>query len=106
MSDDTKVRPDAFKAVMAASQQGRQALAHQSLGREATPEEEAFADALMRIYARGVSGPEGVAAALSEEGVVSPVSGKTNWTAENVAADLAALNADLDKAYEQNGFGG
>ena len=26
-------------------------------------------------------------------------------TAESVAAELAALNADLDRAYEENGFG-
>ena len=108
MTGEAQAKPDAFKAVMAASQreQGRPELAHQSLGRTLSPQEEALADALMEIYAQGISGPDAVAAALAERAVASPSSGSTDWTAESVASELAALNADLDQAYEENGFGG
>jgi len=43
---------------------------------------------------------------LTERGVVAPGSGSSDWTAESVAEELVALNADLDRAYEENGFGG
>lgn len=108
MAHEMKEKPDAFKAVMAAAKfdLGRTDLPHQSLGRELTAVEESLADALMEIYATGATGPEAVAAELTERGVVSPSSGKTEWTAKGLARELAALNADLDSAYEENGFGG
>lgn len=108
MTHEMKEKPDAFKAVMAAAkfELGRPELPFQSLGRELTSTEEALADALMEIYAGGASGPDAVAAALAQRGVASPTSGRTDWTAETVAAELAALNADLDQAYQDNGFGG
>ncbi len=108
MTEREQAKPDAFKAVIAAarSEFGRPELAHQSLGRPLTAQEETLAEALMEIYATGVSGPDAAAAALEEKGVPSPISGSTEWTAEGVARDLAALNANLDKAYEANGFGG
>ena len=107
MTRQSQDRPDAFKAVLAAAQSelGRPELAHQSLGRALTAQEAALADALMEIYATGVSGPEAVAAALAERGVVSPVSGRAEWTPASLAQDLAALNDDLDAAYRENGFG-
>ena len=108
MTQNANEKPDAFKAVMAAARTelGRPELARQSMGRELSEAEEVLADALMDIYASGVTGADAVARALAEKGVASPISGNTSWTAESVAADLAALNADLDEAYSQNGVGG
>lgn len=108
MTHEMKEKPDAFKAVMAAAKfdLGRTDLPHQSLGRVLTDAEEALADALMEIYAAGASGPDAVAAGLAERGVVSPTSGRSDWTAESVTRELATLNADLDAAYQDNGFGG
>ena len=108
MTQNTKEKPDAFKAVMAAARAelGRPDLAHQSLGRDLSPSEQTLADALMEIYAAGASGSDEVAAALSEKSVPSPRTGSTVWTAESIARELAVLNADLDMAYEENGFGG
>ena len=95
-------------AVMAAAKLdfGRTDLPHQSRGRALTPEENALADALMEIYATGASGPDAIAAGLAARGVVSPRSGQSDWTAHSVTQDLAALNDDLDTAYQENGFGG
>ena len=108
MTHETKDKPDAFKSVMAAAKFdfGRTDLPNQSRGRELTPQENTLADALMEIYAGGASGPDAVAVGLAERGVVAPSSGKSDWTAESVMQELATLNADLDKAYEENGFGG
>ncbi len=108
MRHEMKDKPDAFKALMANAKfdLGRSDLPHQSLGRALTPEEEALADGLMQVYAEGASGPAAIAAGLAKRGVVSPQSGKADWTAESVARELAALNADLDRAYAENGSGG
>lgn len=108
MTHEPKARQDAFKAVMAAasSDLGRADLPHQSLGRQLTPEEDALADALMEIYATGISGADAVAVALTERGVRCPSSGKSDWTAQSTARELADLNSNLDAAYEESGFGG
>ena len=107
MTQDTTTKPDAFKAALAAAQSelGRPELARQSVGRPLSAEEVAFAETLMEIYKTGASGPDSLAAALNEKGVAVPSTGQTSWTAESVATELAALNADLDEAYEENGFG-
>ena len=108
MTHEMKDKPDAFKAVMAAAkfELGRPELPYQSRGRPLTPAEEALADALMEVYSGGAVGPDAVAAALAQKGIASPMSGSTDWTGERVASELAALNADLDQAYQDNGFGG
>ena len=99
-------RPDAFKARMAEAQAaGRPELAHQSLGRTLSEVEERFADALMAVYAEGVSDGGQVAEALAAKGIARPSTGTADWTSEVLAAELLTLNADLDKAYEDNGFG-
>ena len=104
MSEGTK--PDAFKARMAEAQaSGRPELAHQSLGRALSEAEDRLADALMAVYAEGAEGEDAVATALVDKGVLRPSSQKADWTAENLAAELQALNADLDTAYQENGFG-
>lgn len=107
MANDTQTKPDAFKAVLAAarSEHGRPELAHQSLGRPLQGAERDLARALMEIYAAGATGPEAVAAALTERGVAAPSSGATRWSAESLAAELATLNEDLDQAYLDNAFG-
>ncbi|MFK7752254.1 MAG: recombinase-like helix-turn-helix domain-containing protein [Sedimentitalea sp.] len=99
-------RPDAFKARMAQAQAaGRPELAHQSLGRELSASEDQFAGALMAIYGEGISAQKDVATALVARGIVRPSSQTVDWTGENLAAELQALNTDLDDAYRENGFG-
>lgn len=84
---------------------GRPELANQSRGRALSPAEDQLADALMAAYAAGALGEEAVAAALMAKGITRPSSNKVDWTADNIAAELRDLNADLDNAYRQNGFG-
>lgn len=99
-------RPDAFKEMMAAARAaGRPELAHQGRGRPLTQAEDDFADALMAVYAEGITGEAPVADALAARKVIRPSSGKPDWTAETLAAELQAINADLDAAYLENGFG-
>jgi hypothetical protein len=97
---------DAFRDLMAeARRTGRPELAHQSLGRPLSDREHALADALMAIHAGGITDPAGIAAALSGKGIAAPGSGRTVWTAALLEAELAAINADLDAAYLENGTG-
>ena len=106
MNDETTAKPDAFKARMAeARAAGRPELAHQSLGRPLSDAEDRLADALMAIYAEGILGEEALANALVERDVPRPSSGKADWTAKALATELKALNAELDVAYQENGFG-
>lgn len=99
-------RPDAFKEMMAAARAaGRPELAHQGRGRPLTTAEDGFADALMAIYGEGITGEAALAEALTARAVIRPSSGKPDWTAETLAAELRAINADLDTAYLENGFG-
>lgn len=98
---------DAFKDRLSerARDTGRPALAHQSRGRELTAEEKALAEALMAIYSDGTHDYGAVAAALTERGVVAPVSGGAEWTADTLHRELAAINAQLDAAYAEHGYG-
>lgn len=98
---------DAFKDRLAqrAHDTSRPALAHQSLGRPLTDAEAALAAALMEIFGTGTRDFAGVAAALGGRGLVAPVSGRTDWTEALLAQELAALNADLDAAYLEHGYG-
>lgn len=99
-------RPDAFKEMMAAARAaGRPELAHQGRGRPLTQAEDDFAEALMAIYAEGITGEADLAEALVARAVIRPSSGKPDWTAETLAAELEAINAELDAAYLDNGFG-
>lgn len=103
---ESAAKPDAFKARMAeARREGRPELANQSRGRQLSHPEQQFADALMAVYAEGASGEAAIAAALAGRGVCRPSSGKADWTAQNLADELQALNADLDAAYALDGFG-
>ncbi len=99
-------RPDAFKALMEdARANGRPELAYQSLGRPLSEAESAFADALMEIYAEGAMTPAEIAAAMVARGIEMPLSGGTGWTGDTLAAELRALNEDMDAAYQAGGFG-
>lgn len=103
---NTAPRPDAFKEMMAAARAtGRPELAYQGRGRTLSQTEDNFAEALMAIYAEGVTGEAALAEALVTRNVIRPSSGKSDWTAETLATELNALNADLDAAYQKNGFG-
>lgn len=84
---------------------GRPALAHQCAGRELTGAESALADALMEIYGTGEHDFAVVARALADRGTVAPVSGRKDWDEALLAAELTAINADLDAAYAEHGYG-
>lgn len=98
---------DAFKDRLSqrARDTGRPDLAHQSRGRALSDAEQALAQALMDIFGSGMHDFAGVAAALSERGVVAPASGRTDWTEELLAEELSAINANLDASYQANGYG-
>ncbi len=76
----------------------------QSRGRELTADEQALADALEAIFSKGIHDMEAVASELTAAAVPPPDSG-AEWTAESLAQRLAAINAEIDKAFEENGYG-
>lgn len=98
---------DAFKDRLSerARDTSRPDLAHQCQGRPLTEVEVAFAEALMAIYATGTHDYPAVAAALADRALPAPMSGRTDWTEALLAEELTAINADLDAAYEANGYG-
>ncbi|MCB1311226.1 MAG: hypothetical protein KDK53_00865 [Maritimibacter sp.] len=98
---------DAFKDRLSerARETGRPALGNQCRGRPLTPAEDAFADALMAIYGTGQHDFTAVAALLAERAVVAPISGRTDWDLALLEAELKAINADLDAAYAEAGYG-
>jgi hypothetical protein len=98
---------DAFKDRLSqrATDTGRPALAHQGRGRALTETEAALAAALMGIYETGTHDFDTVAAALSDQSVVAPVSGRRDWTQALLHDELTTLNADFDAAYLEHGYG-
>jgi hypothetical protein len=46
-----------------------------------------------------------VAQALTDQGVTAPKSGTTQWTRDLLAQELAMINAELDVAYAEHGYG-
>ncbi|UOA29307.1 recombinase-like helix-turn-helix domain-containing protein [Pseudosulfitobacter sp. DSM 107133] len=98
---------DAFKDRLAqrAADTSRPALAHQCRGRELEPQEAAFATTLMEVYAEAGHDWDAVAAALTDRGFKAPDSGRTDWTADLVHEELATINASLDAAYAEHGYG-
>ena len=97
---------DNFKEKIAGDQMGdaAQRRAHQSLGRPLSAAEDALAEALMQLYAEGVETPEAIAKGLNKMAIAPPLSGLGSWTAETLHNELEALNADLDAAYQENGY--
>lgn len=90
---------------MAAAGQDKRDLSRQSLGRALTAAEQSFAESLERVFASGVSDFEQVAAALTAEGAKAPSNGASDWTAQSLRHELQALDADLDAAYAESGYG-
>ncbi len=80
-------------------------LNRQSRGRTLTPEEQTFADALESIFKDGTHDMKAVAGALTQRGIKAPGSGKIDWTAESLLSELQSINASLDTAFEENGYG-
>jgi hypothetical protein len=80
-------------------------LEHQSLGRPLQPEERVLADALERVFRTGQQDFEEVARALERERVKRPSGESGTWTAAVLEAELARINASLDRAYAENGIG-
>lgn len=98
---------DAFKDRLAqrAHDTGRPALANQCRGRELQPAEDALATALMEIFGSGIQDFATVAAELRNRGVTAPKSGRTDWTLDLLGEELEAINAELDAAYREHGYG-
>lgn len=98
---------DAFKDRLSqrAFDTGRPGLEHQCRGRALDERENALAGALMEVYATGEHDFAAVARQLAEKGVVAPRSGRTDWTEVLLAEELEATNAELDAAYEADGYG-
>lgn len=98
---------DAFKDRLSerARDTSRPALAHQCRGRELEAQEVALAEALVAVYGSVGHDFAKVAEALTERGTVAPKSGRTDWTEALLAEELTAINADLDAAYAERGYG-
>ena len=98
---------DAFKDRLSqrARDTSRPALAHQCRGREIEPAEAVLAEALMQVYGTGTHDFAAVAAALAAKNVPAPKSGRTDWTEALLAEELAAIDAELDAAYAETGYG-
>ena len=77
----------------------------QSRGRALTKREQGFAAALEKVFAQGIHDFADVAAALAAANVIAPISGATRWDVDTLGAELAAINASLDDAFEENGYG-
>lgn len=98
---------DDFKDRLAqrARDTSRPALAHQSLGRPLSESEAALAAGLMAVMGEGEHDFAKIATQLKARGLAAPISGRTDWDEPLLAAELAALNNDLDAAYAENGYG-
>ena len=98
---------DAFKDRLSerARDTSRPALAHQCRGRELTEAEAALAEGLMAAYGAVGHDFAKVAAELSARGVAAPKSGRTDWDEALLADELKAINAELDAAYAEQGYG-
>ncbi|MGY3670944.1 recombinase-like helix-turn-helix domain-containing protein (plasmid) [Marinovum sp. KMM 9989] len=98
---------DAFKDRLAqrAADTSRPALGHQCRGRALEPQETAFAKVLMEVYAEVGHDYNAVAEALAGRGFKAPISGRSDWTAALVHEELATINASLDAAYAEQGYG-
>lgn len=96
---------DAFKDRLSRNLSGTIDLGRQCQGRPLDDRERALAEALMSIYATPEHDFEAVASRLREMSVMAPRSGRTDWDRALLADELAATNAELDAAYEAQGYG-
>ncbi len=77
----------------------------QSRGRNLSEAESAFADALEKIFATGVTDMANVAEELTAARVVTPGAGDRTWTVSILQNELEAINASLDAAHNEDGYG-
>jgi hypothetical protein len=77
----------------------------QSRGRNLNNKEQEFADALEEIFKSGTHDMNEVALKLSDAGITSPLDGKTDWTNATLQKVLETINASLDEAHQENGYG-
>ena len=98
---------DAFKDKISerAQDTNRPSLAHQGRGRELSSAELDLVSGLMKVYETGEHDFEKVVQGLAAKGVTAPISGRTDWTVDLLSEELTAINADLDAAYAEHGFG-
>jgi hypothetical protein len=80
-------------------------LEYQSLGRQLTELEMAFASDLEAIFAQGLHTAAEVASALQARGTRHPSGSIEAWSEVTLEQELAAINASLDAAYAQAGTG-
>lgn len=80
-------------------------LVHQSRGRPLTELEQGLATALERIFATGQHDFDEVAQALQRDGVPRPSGASGGWTTAVLEDELKSINASLDAAYAEHGFG-
>ena len=78
-------------------------LARQSLGRSLDAVEEALANSLESIFRTGCHDFETVAAELNARGIIRPSGENGGWTPPVLEAELAKINASLDRAYARRG---
>ena len=76
----------------------------QSRGRALSEQEKALADALEAAFSKGIHDMEAVAEALNDAGMATPA-GEAAWSGEILIQHLAAINRQLDEAYEESGYG-
>lgn len=75
-------------------------LARQALTRPLTPAEQALGAGLELIFKSGVTDFAQVSLLLQQNGVQPPSGAAGPWTAALLHAELAAINASLDRAYQ------
>lgn len=91
--------------VSRAEQAAQRPLDTQSRGRPLSVAEQDFAVALEQVFAAGIHDMAQVATALAADQVTAPISGGTDWGGNKLAEELSALNASLDAAFEEHGYG-
>lgn len=84
---------------------GRADLANQCQGRALSEKEHELADALSAVFDELGHDFQAVAAALTERKIIKPLSGGTDWTALSLEQELQKINAELDAAYLEDGYG-
>ena len=76
----------------------------QSRGRALSAQEQGLADALEANFAKGIHDMDAVAEALNDAGLAAPP-GEAAWSGEILIRHIAAINAELDAAHEESGYG-
>jgi len=88
-----------------AAQAAARPLDVQSRGRKLNPKEQDFANALETVFNTGVHDMDEVALKLNEAEIISPLDGAGEWTATTLHKVLETINASLDEAHQENGYG-